>query len=207
MMKTRPRLLLLAAAMLSVAACDGGIDSLRELVNSNVIYVPSSAMEPTLPTNSRMTAIRIEQGDVERGGIYIVQTSLDDARVFRLIGLPGDTVLVEDGEVTLNGKKLRLEAEGEHSFETQYEGPKTAARFREYLPGDRRGHSVLDLGTFPLDDTASFELGPDQYFFLGDNRDNAADSRAEPNEFGTGGVGIVTSDQITHRIEMESVVG
>lgn len=62
----------------------------------------------------------------------------------RLIGLPGDTVAIRDGYVSVNGKKLN----------------------EPYIPSDVKTYPAADI-----------VLGSDQYYLVGDNRDNSSDSR------------------------------
>jgi signal peptidase I len=75
---------------------------------------------------------------------------MDDGRgnaVKRVIGLPGETVYLWRGYVFID-RKILLEP---------------------YVP--------KKVYTLPRLRTAVFELGPNQYFVLGDNRSNSADSR------------------------------
>ena len=66
----------------------------------------------------------------------------------RIIGLPGETVQIKEGYVYINDKKL------EETFG------------REVIRADRYGQAAEPI-----------TLGEDEYFVLGDNRDNSSDSR------------------------------
>ena len=66
----------------------------------------------------------------------------------RIIGLPGETVQIKDGYVYINDKKL------EETFG------------REVIRADRYGQAAEPI-----------TLGQDEYFVLGDNRNESADSR------------------------------
>lgn len=66
----------------------------------------------------------------------------------RIIGLPGETVQIKDGYVYINDEKL------EESFG------------REVIRADRYGQAAEPI-----------TLGEDEYFVLGDNRNESADSR------------------------------
>lgn len=87
----------------------------------------------------------------------------DTYYIKRIIGLPGETVQILDGYVYINGNKL-----DEHYG-------------REIIDEDRYG-----LAAEPI------ELGEDEYFVLGDNRNCSSDSR-EPN------VGVLHRDELIGR--------
>lgn len=57
-------------------------------------YVPSSSMEPTIPTDSFIIGIRL-YGDLQRGDIVVFEK---DGRylVKRIAAIPGDTVYLDD---------------------------------------------------------------------------------------------------------------
>lgn len=75
--------------------------------------VPSGSMENTIMTGDRVIGSRLSYkfGDPERGDIVIFKfpDNEDIYYVKRIIGMPGDTVDVVDGQVYLNGSKEPLE--------------------------------------------------------------------------------------------------
>ncbi|HVF11378.1 MAG TPA: signal peptidase I, partial [Abditibacteriaceae bacterium] len=75
------------------------------------------------------------------------QDESKDFLVKRVIGLPGETVEVQQGRVLVNGKELR----------------------EDYLKEPQ-----LPEETSPVSPVV---LGPGQYFVMGDNRNNSNDSR------------------------------
>jgi signal peptidase I len=59
-------------------------------------------------------------------------------------------------------------------------------------------HSILNIGDRQLDNTGVFTVPADQYFFMGDNRDNSTDSRV-PQQLR--GVGFVPREDIVGRAD------
>jgi len=66
----------------------------------------------------------------------------------RVIGLPGETISVKDGDVYINGKVISESYLGDENHQTE-----------------------------PIHLTSAVTLGPDEYFVLGDNRMHSSDSR------------------------------
>lgn len=85
-------------------------------LNSCVIAnskIPSGSMETTIMTGDRVIGSRLSYkfGDPERGDIVIFKFP-DNEEIYyvkRIIGMPGDTVDIVDGQVYLNGSKEPLE--------------------------------------------------------------------------------------------------
>lgn len=134
--------------------------------------------------------------------------------VKRLIGLPGDTITLKDGKLIINDKALNYRPLDDFAEIKNRQGPLDSiprcknspvplgsncqkSQLIEELPGGT-SHSVLDIGSFFGDNTPEFTVPANNYFFLGDNRDNSLDSR-----FGvsSGGVGFVPSKYLIGRVD------
>ncbi len=76
--------------------------------------VPSGSMEKTIMTGNRVLGLRFSYWfkDPQRGDIVVFKYPIDEAQgrntkfIKRIIGLPGETVTIEDGAVYINGDKL-----------------------------------------------------------------------------------------------------
>lgn len=118
----------------------------------SLAYVPSSSMEPTLPTKSHFIGWRLPYffGDPTpaRGDIVMFYSDeLDEMLVKRVIGLPGDTVTFANGDVYINGEALE----------------------EPYLPGAHITYQTGETGVFTVPEGC--------VFVLGDNRTSSYDSR------------------------------
>ncbi len=119
-------------------------------------YVVSGAsMEPTFDTWDYLITDRISYdiGEPERGDIVIFKLPEDTSRTLikRVIGLPGETVVINDHIVTITN--------GEH--------PEGFVLDEPYLSAENIGGV----------DNVRATLGESEYFVLGDNRRVSADSR------------------------------
>ena len=69
--------------------------------------VPSSSMENTIMPGNRLIGTRFSYwfSEPERGDIVIFHYPLDEKIIYikRVIGLPGETVRIEDGKIYING--------------------------------------------------------------------------------------------------------
>jgi signal peptidase I len=106
--------------------------------------VPTGSMETTIMTGDRVIASRLSYlyGSPKRGDIVVFKYPDDEKENFtkRVIGLPGDTVEVKEGNVYISGKKidepyLHVKTEGEY-------GPFLVPQGSYFMMGDNRNDSL-----------------------------------------------------------------
>ncbi|MCL5409200.1 MAG: signal peptidase I [Candidatus Omnitrophica bacterium] len=85
-----------------------GIGYLFGIKGIKFYKIPSNSMEPTLVKNERIIGINVSPSDLKRGDIitFLYPKVSKKLLVKRIIGLSGDTVLIENGNVFINNKKI-----------------------------------------------------------------------------------------------------
>ena len=122
----------------------------------------------------------------------------------RLIGLPGDTVSIQDGHPFINGKALPYKiANFTNHLQTKWpEGAQiyqeTAQSSASETQKNANTYPILDQGVSNADNMGPFGVPANYYFFLGDNRDNSLDSRFAVFQ---GGVSYVPASHLVGRAE------
>jgi len=122
------------------------------------VHVIGSSMYPTVTDNDYLIATKIDYRlhPPSRGDIIIMRDPYDNTRDFikRVIGVPGDHILIRQGQVYVNGHLLR----------------------ETYLNNE----PWTENADWPLGQTTDpqgFLLKSDEFFVMGDNRNHSSDSR------------------------------
>ena len=161
--------------------------------------IPSSSMMPSLLigdfilVNKYAYGLRwpisnekfIEVGEPARGDVvvfrYMGRSEQDPNRgidyIKRVIGLPGDTVVYRDNQLTVNGEAWSYKEIGEYRAEGPSAEMNGATELVENLPG--RAHPVLELSGVAMADPGEGEwtVPKGHYLVMGDNRDRSDDGR------------------------------
>lgn len=117
------------------------------------ISVIGGSMSPTLRNGDVLLSLHLGYRP-QRGDVVLVRDPTDPQQdlVKRVIAGPGDTVIIRSGAVYLNGRRLS---------EPYVKTPWLVTRNWPDVPDSPQGELVP----------------PDNWFLLGDNRDNSSDSR------------------------------
>ncbi len=154
----------------------------------------------------------------ERGDIVVFRPPGQEDVDFikRVIGLPGDTIAVSGGQVSLNGRPLARQSAGMIAVAVSANSPCRVVMgatpllrpnadggqdclypaYRETLPGGRSYLTLDQVDTSPADEFASITVPAGHVFMMGDNRDDSLDSRFSPF---VGGVGLVPIENLVGR--------
>jgi signal peptidase I len=152
----------------------------------------------------------------KRGDVVVFRHPGQDADLIkRVIGLPGDTVAMSNGQLILNGKAvMRTKLPPRQIPITENSPcrvvppalPVTVVRagraycvlsaYRETLPGGPSYTTLDEVDGGPADDFGPVRVPAGRLFLMGDNRDDSLDSRFSPAE---GGIGMVSLDHLIGR--------
>lgn len=137
-------------------------------------HIPSGSMQPTIAVNDYVLIDKMRFRDKastpERGEIIVFKNQKHGNRAYvsRVIGLPGEEIVIQDGEVFINGEKIPRQFQS-----TNLDG---SASYLETLDNGTT-YLTFDYGAGPLDNVGPYTVPPGHYFFMSDNRDRSQDSR------------------------------
>ena len=138
------------------------------IVNAFIVQetiVNGSSMSPTLESADKLLIDKIfyKVGDLKRYDIIVFDYHHSSVYIKRIIGLPGEKVTISEGKVYIDGKLLK---------------------------DDPLSADIMSYSGMAKD---GISLGENEYFVLGDNRNNSYDSRYEQ-------VGIVNKSSIIGKV-------
>jgi signal peptidase I len=113
------------------------------------------------PTSSGLERSLLPIATIKRGDVLVFKYPVEPDRDFikRVIGLPGETLELKEKKIYINGKPL------DEPYVHFLEEPRRNSEFSEVTSSDVR------------ENYGPVTVPPNQFFMMGDNRDNSADSR------------------------------
>ena len=134
---------------------------------------------------------RIWESPVERGDVAVFRKPPENEidYIKRIVGLPGDRIQILDGILHINGDAVNRERVEDFIDDNGLK----ITQYVETLPNGRK-HRILEAkDNGRSDNTDEVTVPEGQYFAMGDNRDNSADSRV---------IGFIPAENLVGRAEI-----
>lgn len=152
--------------------------------------IPGVSMSPTMQPGDMVVAslTYYNNNPIRQGDIVIFNSPESEIWVFRVIGLPGDSIKVKDGMVYINSELNSLISQDEYLLDNE-----AVVEYEEQINPTKKIRT-LRYKEITLPGTPKFvkiKVPDNEYFLMGDNRDNSPDSRF---------IGTIKKDDIPGRI-------
>jgi signal peptidase I len=154
---------------------------------------PSASMYPAFRVGDHFTVNRFDKTPV-RGAVMVFRYPEHPDQEFdkRIIGLPGDVIVTKGPIISINGWEIPRCPVGSHSFKDEMGAEHRGTLDVEFL-GDAT--YLVYHESFAGTDFGPFTVKPNEYFVMGDNRENSHDSRMW---FGGVGGGVPFENTVGH---------
>jgi len=168
--------------------------------------IPSMSMVPTLQVGDLILVNKFTYGirlpiinkkivqlnDPQRGDVMVFKYPRDMSQDYikRVVGVPGDKITYENKRLTVNGKPVEYTAledylnEESLTYSKQFKENLTGAEHRVIVTEAAPTVNLSDVKDFPHSEACTYRyegftcvVPAGNYFMMGDNRDNSADSR------------------------------
>jgi signal peptidase I len=154
------------------------------LVDGDFILVSKFSYGLWLPLLNKKV---LSLGEPRRGDVIVFRAPSERINLIkRLVGMPGDHVVVRNNQVTINGAPIPVLMDGSYAGRYGFTGAE--------LEKERFGETEHVIMLAPYRFAADFDgvVPSGHYFFMGDNRNDSEDSRFTK-------VGFVAEDRLVGR--------
>ena len=160
---------------------------------ADINFVPSGSMKPTILEGDVVFVNKLaydlkvpfttwhlaEWSAPVRGDVVVLFSPEDGIRlVKRLVAVPGDVLELRNNVLWINGERAAYQPPREGVLEYVSKGDLAHAKFATETV-ENRSHAVMQYPAYaaPVESFGPVTLGKDEFFVMGDNRDNSKDSR------------------------------